>query len=68
MLDSLRKIVLSDSAIATPEGEREILWNKITSLENSAIFQALIGKVKLVSPPTSASEARSDLGLFLSLY
>ena len=68
MLDSLRKIVLSESAIATPEGEREILWNKITSLESSATFQALTGKVKLVAPPTSASEARSDLGLFLSLY
>lgn len=47
---------------------REDLYAAIKALTDSATFQALIGKVTLVAPPTSASEARSDFGAFLSLY
>jgi Ca2+-binding RTX toxin-like protein len=73
-LDALRHMILgesvSDTTVSTgsSDAKRTSLYDNMDALQNSATFQALIGKVTLVAPPTSASEARSDLGLFLSLY
>jgi trimeric autotransporter adhesin len=66
VLDSLRKFFgMTDT---TPNDNRTTFYNNLYALQNSTTFQALIGKVTLVAPPTSASEARADLGAFLSLY
>jgi len=64
-LDALRKL-LGDTE-TTPIGDREALWANMVDLQNSPAYQSLIGKVTLVAPPTTASEARSDFGAFLSL-
>lgn len=65
-LDAVRKL-LGNSSITTT-GNRELLWTNIIDLQSSATYQALISKVTLVAPPTTASEARDDFGAFLSLY
>jgi len=64
-LDALRKL-LGDTE-TTPIGDREALWANMVDLQNSPAYQSLIGKVTLVAPPTTASEARNDFGAFLSL-
>lgn len=74
VLDSFRKLLIGNSVITTLIGDvdesapsRLQFYQNLTNLQNSASFQSLIGKVTVASP-TSAGEARSDLGLFLSLY
>lgn len=70
---SLEKLVigLSETILGTKPtiatDVREPLYVAIKALTDSATFQALIGKVTLVAPPTSASEARDEFGAFLSL-
>jgi hypothetical protein len=68
VLDGFRRMILSDSIVETSEGDREKSWNNLTTLQNSAIFQALIGKVAFTATPTSSSEARTDFSAFLSLF
>jgi hypothetical protein len=71
---SLEKLVegLSETILGTKPtivtDDRESLYSAIKALNDSSVFSALKGKVTLAAPPTSADEARSDLGLFLSLY
>ena len=57
--------VVSGSELAAA---RDSYYLHIQELTASPAFQALIGKVTLVTPPTSASEARDDFGAFLSLF
>jgi len=69
-LDALRKIILGKSivdAALSPEGTRDVFFTNLLDLENSTAFTNLIGKVTFVAPPSSANEARSDFGAFLSL-
>jgi Ca2+-binding RTX toxin-like protein len=75
ILDGLRKSILGDNITKTPIGDvsdselsRKTFYENLKFLTDSATFKSLAGKVTLVAPPTSADEARSDLGLFLSLY
>ena len=77
LLDGLRHTIMGGSITETLVGDtsstaagssRVDYHNNLKLLAESATFQALIGKVTLVAPPTSASEARSDFGAFLSLY
>ena len=80
LLDGLRQTILGgtitdtligDASNGTDPGEpasRIDYHNNLKVLTDSAAFQSLIGKVTLVAPPTSASEARDDFGAFLSLH
>jgi hypothetical protein len=77
LLDGLRKTILGGEITGTPTGDtsstiagssRVVYHQNLKNLQNSSVYQALIGKVTITAPPTSATEARSDLGLFLSLY
>ena len=80
LLDALRQTILggliADTQIGDTAGptagpqpsSRINFHNNLKALAESATFQALIGKVTMVAPPTSASEARNDLGAFLSLH
>lgn len=73
-LDALRHIILGDTITDTvvssgsSDANRISLYDNMDALQNSATFQALIGHVTLVAPPTSASAARNDFSAFLSLY
>lgn len=70
-LDALRTLLLGNTAVdSTPtlEVSRDSFYTNLYALQNSATYQALIGKVTLVPPPTSVSEVRNDLGAFLSLF
>ncbi|MDZ4142417.1 MAG: putative Ig domain-containing protein, partial [Methylotenera sp.] len=73
-LDALRQTILGGNPTPTlitsdsDAAPRTDYYANIKDLTDSSTFQALIGKVTLVAPPTSTNEARSDLGLFLSLY
>jgi len=69
-LDSLRKIILDNSIVdiaPTPEGNRDVFFTNLLDLEKAPAFKALIGKVTITAPPTSATEAHTDFGTFLSL-
>ena len=82
VLDSLRKTLLGSVVTLTPIGDVDkSALSRATFHENLAallaldssgqptgIFAALAGKVTLVAPPTSSTEARTDLGAFLSLF
>lgn len=65
---SLRHLILGESSTEVATDDRDALYSSITSLQNSDLFKALAGKVTLITTPTSASEARTDLGAFLSLF
>ena len=65
---SLRQLILGEQSPLIATDDREALYSSISTLQGSALFKALEGKVTLVPPPTSASEARTDLGAFLSLF
>jgi hypothetical protein len=68
-LDALRNIILGKiivDAAPSPEGNRDTFFTNLLDLENSSAFKSLIGKVTLVAPPTTASEARADFGAFLT--
>ncbi|CAG0990149.1 partial Leukotoxin, partial [Methylophilaceae bacterium] len=71
---SLEKLVvgLSQLVLGTKPvidtGDRDDLYTAITALTDSTAYKALTGKVEIIAPPTSVSEARNDLGTFLSLY
>ena len=73
-LDALRHMILGDSITDTivssgsSDANRTSLYDNMDVLQNSATFQALISHVTLVAPSTSASEARTDFGAFLSLH
>jgi Ca2+-binding RTX toxin-like protein len=73
-LDALRQMILGCNPSPTlitgdsDSAPRTDYYANIKTLTTSSTFQALIGKVTLTAPPTGAGEARSDLGLFLSLY
>ena len=70
-LDALRTLVLGNTAVnsaPTLETDRNSFFTNLYDLQNSATFQALIGKVNIEAAPTSGSAARTDLGDFLSLY
>jgi RTX calcium-binding nonapeptide repeat (4 copies) len=66
--------IKTDVEIATADNQfadialRNSFYNKLDEITNSTTYQSLIGKVTFNAPPTSASEARNDLGDFLSLY
>jgi hypothetical protein len=65
-LDGLRKFFgLTDT---TPNDSRSQFYSNLYALQNSTIFQALIGHVTLTAAPTSSSEARTDFSAFLSLF
>ena len=76
LLDGLRHIIIgnvSDTLIgdtsSTETGSSRVNYhNNLKLLTSNAAFQALIGKVTISASIPSASEARSDLGAFLSLY
>jgi Ca2+-binding RTX toxin-like protein len=74
ILDGLRKTLLGSAVAPTPIGDegdspnsRNEYHDNLSFLLKSDDFKNLIGKVTLVAPPTSVSEARSDFGAFLSL-
>jgi Ca2+-binding RTX toxin-like protein len=70
-LDALRTLILGNTVVdnaPTLETAPNSFYTNLYALQNSTAFQALIGKVTLVAPPTSASEARADFGAFLSLF
>jgi hypothetical protein len=77
LLDGLRRTILGDGITETPIGDtsstvagssRVIYHQNLQDLQNSAIFQSLIGHVTLTATPTSSSEARTDFSAFLSLF
>jgi Ca2+-binding RTX toxin-like protein len=55
------------SANSTTVG-REALFTNIIAIQNSTAFQSLIGKITISDQLPTATEARTDLGSFLSLY
>ena len=77
ILDGFRKTLLGNGVTTTPIGDvgdsqssRTTYYSNLKALTDSAAFISLIGKVQLVAPPTSASsasEARADFGVFLSM-
>jgi len=67
LVGALAKIITGTQPTITT-GDRESLYVTIKSLTESPAFQTLIGKVQITPPPTTATEARNDLGAFLSLY
>jgi len=74
VLDGLRKTLLGSAVAPTPIGDagdnpnsRNDYHDNLSFLLNSDGFKNLIGKVTITTPPTTASEARSDFGAFLSL-
>jgi Ca2+-binding RTX toxin-like protein len=73
-LDALRHMILggsvADTIISTDSSDtnRSSLYDSMDALQNSAIFQSLIGHVTLTATPTSSSEARTDFSAFLSLF
>jgi Ca2+-binding RTX toxin-like protein len=54
------------TADSTTDG-REALFSNIIAIQNSNGFKDLIGKVSIDASAVSASEARTDFGVFLSL-
>ncbi|PPC94065.1 MAG: hypothetical protein CTY33_05680 [Methylotenera sp.] len=73
-LDALRNMILGNSITDTiissgsSDANRKSFYDNMDDLQNSATFQSLVGNVTLAAPASSASEARSDFGAFLSLY
>jgi Lipase (class 3) len=73
-LDALRKTILGVNITPTVvsgselAAARDSYYLHIQELIASPSFQALIGKVTIEAAPTNGSEARTDLGAFLSLY
>ena len=79
VLDAFRKLLLGASATTTLAGDSnannagpqpaariEFLTN-LATLQADPKFTALQGKVQIVTPPTSATQARTDFGALLSL-
>lgn len=60
-------IITDVNANSTTVG-REALFTNIIAIQNSDLFKALVGKVKIVASPASATEAREDFSAFLSLF
>jgi|GEM_PF-914767 len=65
-LNHFRKL-LGMTGEVTP-ATSEAVYQEVTTVLNTPVYQSLKDKVTVVAPPLSATEARSDLGLFLSLY
>jgi hypothetical protein len=65
LLDGLRKYI--GKTDTTPNDDRAKFYDNLYELQNSSTFTSLIGKVTIVAPPTTVSEARDDFGAFLSL-
>jgi Ca2+-binding RTX toxin-like protein len=76
ILDGLGRFfgITTDVQIATADNQYAIIElrnafnNKLDEIIHSASFQTLSGKVTIVAPPTSFSEARDDFGAFISLF
>ena len=73
VLDGLRKMLLGASITLTPKTTgtdpvaREQYYLNLKTLQADPKFIALQGQVKIVAPPTSTTQARTDFGAFLSL-
>ena len=73
LLDGLRHTILGDVADtligdASSGATRTNYHENLKALNDSITALSLTGKFTLTAPPTSGSEARNDLGSFLSLY
>ena len=66
VIDLGRYILGSELTIITDD--RESLYVAIKNLNDGISALGLMGKLTLAAPPASGSEARTDLGKFLSLY
>ena len=73
-LDALRHMILGGDVADTPtstgssDPNRTAFYANMDVLQNSSIFQSLIGQVTITAAPSSGSEARTDFSAFLSLF
>ena len=73
-LDALRHMILGGDVADTPtstgssDPNRTAFYANMDVLQNSSVFQSLIGQVTITAAPSSGSEARTDFSAFLSLF
>jgi Ca2+-binding RTX toxin-like protein len=67
-LDALRKTIgITNTTDDEATANGNDFWSHLLDLEQFSAYKALIGKVTISTDPISATEARSDFGVFLSL-